>query len=203
MSNYTYKSSAEFINDLVFEYAETYSFQRGAAYEQQQQLLKEEYGRLKSRKEKKENLATPEEQRLKTLEELCGVTQYLINDSGQLHYSAEKTNTFLLADPEIENLKNILRTDINDIPRWLCAPTYRDGFVFYDSAGNIASVLNVCLECQYMETKRFAHINGDYETYDLLKKFFIRIGHAVERPEYFVFDEIKAMKEKHKSNTPL
>jgi hypothetical protein len=196
--NYTYTSSIEFINNLAFEYVETYSLQRGEAYEQEQQILQNEYDKLIVRKDKNDNLSVAENERLAMLKKLCGFTQYLVDDNGQLHYSAEKTNTFLLADPEIEILKNILRIDINEIPRFLCAPTYRDGFVFYDGNGNIVSVLNVCLECQYMETKCFNHINGDFETYYLLKKFFIGIGHKVETPEYFVFDDLKAMKDRLK-----
>lgn len=31
-----------------------------------------------------------------------------------------------------------------------------------------------------METEMFNHINGDKLTYDLLKQFFIEIGHDVE-----------------------
>jgi hypothetical protein len=196
--NYTYTSSIEFINNLTFEYVETYSFQRGEAYEQEQQLRKNEYNKLIAGKEYNDNLTVAENERLAMLKKLFGFTQYLVDDNGQFHYSAEKTNTFLLADPEFEILKNILRTDINEIPRFLCAPTYRDGFAFYDGKGNIVSVLNVCLGCQYMETKCFSHINGDYETYDLLKKFFIGIGHKVEDPEYSFLEEIKAMKDRLK-----
>ena len=49
-----------------------------------------------------------------------------------------------------------------------------------------------------METKMFDHINGDYETYDLFKRFFIDIGHDVEDPERFIMDDITKLKSKHK-----
>jgi hypothetical protein len=49
-----------------------------------------------------------------------------------------------------------------------------------------------------METKMFDHINGDYKTYDLLKRFFIDIGHEVEDPEYFALDDLNKMKLKNK-----
>ena len=96
-------------------------------------------------------------------------------------------------DAKIETLKSILRTEIIDIPSWLCAPKYRDAFVFYNKDNKIVSVLNVCLSCQYMETTKFNHINGDWRTYDLLKRFFIDIGHEVENPEYFALDDIEPL----------
>jgi hypothetical protein len=193
---YTYKSSADFINDLTFDYVETYSFQRGAEYELQQKMFEQEYEKLKSRKSRLNDLTIAEEDEFITLEKRCGFTQYLINEENQFHYSSTKTNTFTSLDSKTELLKIILRTEIKDIPSWLCAPMYRDAFVFYDSKGNIISALNVCLSCQYMETTKFNHINGDYKTYDLLKRFFIDIGHKVEDPEYFPLDEIEKMKSK-------
>lgn len=188
---YTYIPSTDFINDLAFDYVETYSFQRGTEYELHQKIFANEYDNLKSRKSKQHDLTHEEEERLSTLDKLCGFTQYLLDDSNKFHYSAKKTNTFGSTDSKIELLKEILRTEINDVPAWMCAPMYRDGLVFYNSQDKIVSVLNVCLSCQYMETTKFNHINGDYKTYDLLKRFFIDIGHDIEDPEHFVLDDLK------------
>ena len=108
-----------------------------------------------------------------------GFTQYLLNDKKQIHPSSKKINTYKFDSPIIDRLKNILRNEIVEIPMWVCAPTYRDAIVFYDNGHNIVSTLNVCLDCQYMEIKMFDHISGDYKTYELLKRFFIDIGHEV------------------------
>ena len=62
----------------------------------------------------------------------------------------------------------------------MCAPIYRDAIVFYDLNKEIISTLNVCLSCEYMETKMFNHINADVETYNLMREFFIGLGHKVE-----------------------
>lgn len=196
---YTYISSTDFINDLTFGYVETYSFQRGTEYELQQKAFAEEYDKLKSKKSKLNDLTLGEEERLSTLDKVCGFTQYLLDESNQFHYSAKKINTFSAFDLKAEILKDILRTAINDVPVWMCAPIYRDAFIFYDNQDKIISVLNICLSCQYMETTKFNHINSDYETYDLLKRFFIDIGHNIENPnEHFVLDDINKMKKKYK-----
>jgi len=196
MTPYTYIPSTDFINTLTFDYVETYSFQRGAEYELQQLKFEKEYEKLKSRKSKFNDLTIQEEEQLVKLDRLCGFTQYLLDDNNEFHYSNKKTNTFTSTDSKIELLKTILRTEIKETPSWMCAPMYRDAFVFYDKEENVVSVLNVCLSCQYMETTKFNHINGDYKTYDLLKRFFINIGHEVEDPEYFPLDDIEKMKQK-------
>lgn len=191
---YTYISSTDFIAHLTFDYVETYSLLRGTEYELQQKMYEKEYDKLRSRKSKANDLTIQDEEKLIRLDKLCGFTQYLVDDENQFHYSSKKTQTFASTDSKIELLKTILRTEIKDIPSWMCAPMYRDAFVFCDNKGNIVSVLNICLSCQYMETSKFNHINGDYKTYDLLKRFFIDIGHEVEDPEHFSFDDIEKIK---------
>lgn len=195
---YTYISSTDFISDLTFAYVETYSFQRGTEYELQQKIFNKEYDKLKTRNSKFNDLTIEEEERFLVLDKLCGFTQYLLDDTNQFHYSSKKTNTFGSTDAKIEMLKNILSTEIIDIPSWMCAPTYRDAFVFYNNENKIVSVLNVCLSCQYMETTKFNHINGDWKTYDLLKRFFIEIGHKVEDPEHFALKDLEHLKSKYK-----
>ena len=174
---YTYTTSTEFINSFSFDYVETYSFQRGKQFHVQQKKLEKEYEKLKKRKSK---LTIEEEERLFILNGLCGQTQYLLNETNQLHYSNIKTSTFSFADPKTNLLKSILNTEIKDIPSWMCGPIYRDAFVFYDKEDKIVSVLNICLSCEYMETMKFNFVNGDYKTYELLKIFFINIGHDIE-----------------------
>jgi hypothetical protein len=193
---HTYITSIDFINNLTFDYVETYSFQRGQAFEENKKLIQAEYDRLKRRKEKFNNLSTAEEERFFMLHGLLGHTQYLINDKGQFHPSSKRTNVFSNNDPNIDRIKNILLTPINDIPRFMCAPEYRDALVFYGSDKTIVSILNICLSCNHMYTM-FNHIDGDFETYDLLKRFFIDIGHEVEKPDYFILDDINKMKSKY------
>jgi len=180
MTQYTSISSIDYINNLTFDYIETYSFQRGFGFEENIKNSRLEYEKLKVRKDKHNNLNNLEEKQFLKLHDFFGFTQYLINNKGQFHPSSTKTHTFKSTDPQIDRLKNILRTEIKDIPAWMCAPMYRDAIVFYDKLNRIVSTLNVCLSCEYMETKMFSHINGDNKTYDLLRQYFIDIGHNIE-----------------------
>jgi hypothetical protein len=45
----------------------------------------------------------------------------------------------------------------------------------------------------------YTYINADFQTYDLLKKFFIGVGHDVENPNYFFMDDINKIKENNKT----
>lgn len=177
---YKYISSIDYINSLEFDYIETYSFQRGIAFEETLKLLKPEYARLKVRRERRNNLSETEEVRFLELNGLLGFTQYLMNDKGQFHPSCIRVSTFKNNDPEVTRLTSILCTEIVETESWLCAPMYRDAVVFYNKSAEIVSVLNVCLSCNYMETEMFNHITGDSKTYDLLKAFFLEIGDDVE-----------------------
>lgn len=176
---------------------ETYSLQRGEEYETKVESMSREYNTLKIRREEQHILHPDEQKRLEELSRLLGITQYLIDNEGNFHFSSIKTNTFGYTNPETEKLRQILRTNIQEVPKLLCAPEYRDAIIFYDVSGRILSTLNVCLSCMYIETKIFNHINTDYETYDLLKKWFINIGHEVENPTYFITDDINKLENKY------
>jgi hypothetical protein len=178
-ATYTYISSVDFINNLAFDYIETYSFQRGEAFEESRKKNREEFDELNSKKTEN-TLAAEEEKRFEYLLSL-GKTQYLINEQGNFHWSAQKTNTFSAAHSIIDKLKAILLIEPQEVIMRLCAPMYRDAIVFYSKGHTIVKTLNVCLSCNYIETTMFNHINADEKVYDLLKDFFIGIGHKVEK----------------------
>jgi len=67
---YEYLSSADYINNLAFDYVETYSFQRGTDYKENLILISREYERLKVRKVSRDNLSQVEEERFSELHEL-------------------------------------------------------------------------------------------------------------------------------------
>lgn len=173
-------NSDDYIKGLPFDYIETYSLQRGEEYNAVIQILKPERHNLKVRKEKRNNLTNTEEIRLSELNELLGVTQYLIDSTGRFHFSSQRTNTFISGNEEISLLKNILLTKTTNVNNWTCAPIYRDAIVFYKSSGEIVSVLNICLSCEAMAIDSCNRVVADSSTYEMLRKFFKEIGHSIE-----------------------
>lgn len=190
-----YTTSADYINNLAFAHIETYSLLRGPEYEENEKLLRAEYDRLKAQKEKQDGLTAEEEVRIAELFKLVIGTQYLINDKGAFHPSSKKINSFSVSDPMVDRLKTILNTEVKSVPLFLCEAIYRDAVVFYNSNHQVVSVLNVCLGCNYMASQS-NQIKADWETYDLLKHFFIDIGHDVENPENFHWEDMKRQYEK-------
>ncbi|SEB39160.1 hypothetical protein SAMN04489761_0391 [Tenacibaculum sp. MAR_2009_124] len=174
----TYTSSIEYINNLEFDYFETYSLLRGGKYDGRI-VHDPEYKEFQLLKKKKK-LSELDILRLEKLNKLYGVTQYVVNSEGMFHPSAEKTGTYKIYTIITEKLKSILNTPIKEVPNWMCAPVYRDAIVFYNSDDKIVSTLNICLSCEYMETKMFHYINADTEAYNLMRELFIELGHKVE-----------------------
>ncbi|MFM2386983.1 MAG: hypothetical protein RL660_1740 [Bacteroidota bacterium] len=180
MANYTYISTNEYINSLAFDYLEIYSFQRGPSFIENTKRSLAEYEKLKVKNDRINDQTLAEKERFLELQDRFDYTQYLINSKGQFHPSCIKTHTFSANAPQAERLKQILQTEVKELPHWMCAPIYRDAIVFYDKANHILSSLNVCLSCEYMETKMWSHINGDIKTYGMLRQYFIDLGHNIE-----------------------
>lgn len=177
---YIYTSSIDYINNLEFEYFETYSFQRGYEFEEKKKALTHEYIELTKLEKTKIGRTAIEDARLAELTAEINGQQKMIIENGQFHYTCQKMNSFRSTDTETDRLKNILRSEIVHIPAWLCAPFYRDAIVFYNLHGEIVSALNICLSCEYMQIGSFHFINADGKTYKLLSGFFKEIGHKIE-----------------------
>lgn len=163
--------TGQFIDNLSFEYVETYSLLRGKDFEK----LEIEYDEL----DNKQNLNPNELERFSELNKYFGFTQYLLDDNGNFHFSSNKTNTFKKDEKVIMELISILKIKPQNIADWMCAPIYRDAIVFYDLNGKIVDCLNVCLSCEHLETNKF-HLLSDRKVYEGLLVFFKNCGHNIE-----------------------
>ncbi|SHF26755.1 hypothetical protein [Pedobacter caeni] len=173
-------SSMVYADHLEFDYIETYSLLRGLEYETQLKSIQKEYNLLEVRLKKRNNLSESELKRHTELNGQVAGLQYLLNPQGQFHFSSIKTHTFKTGSAEVARLTTILKTEIKEVPFWMCSPIYRDAIVFYNSSHEIVSVLNVCLSCNRLHTLQTGQIDADDHCYHLLKQFFTEIGHEVE-----------------------
>jgi hypothetical protein len=179
-------NSAAYINSITFDYVETWSFNRGLEHKQVEAAY-EQVKLLENREER--NIA------FGALQQKYFI---IINEDGQFHPFAKKINTFNNDNPYTDRIKQILRTEIEYEPKFLCAPEYRDALVFYDRNHKIVSTLNICFSCMYMHTLPHQDINVDYKTYDWLKKILLENGHDIENPEYSIIEDIERMKQRIK-----
>jgi hypothetical protein len=176
--------TAVYINSFVFDYVETWSFNRGAEEKQ----MDAEY--------KQAGLIKDFEERQAAYRALSKKYFLLINDAGQLHPFAKKINTFKSDHPFADRIKQILQTAIEEKFNFLCEPVYRDALVFYDYNNKVVSVLNICFSCMHMYAAPHNELKADYKTYDWLKTLLLEIGHNIEKPEYSIIADVERMKQK-------
>ncbi|SFI05027.1 hypothetical protein [Halpernia frigidisoli] len=180
-NTYKYINSNDLIQNLTFKYVETYSLQRGEKYYTEFTIAEKDLNTLEKRKSKKNDLNPESEQRLLKLKEIVNYTQYLIDKNGAFHSSSVKMNTFDNSDKETKQIISILKNPILNKMDWMCAPKYRDGIVFYGDNDKIVLSLNICLSCEYMQLDNETFVDADTKTYEEFRKFFIEIGHNVEK----------------------
>ncbi len=176
MPEHSFISSVDYINSLEFDHVESWSFQRGADHETYWVRIAKEQDALLRKRDR--NAA--EEERLAEL-----LTPHLIDAQGRFHPSSRKVNTFGPSDPRIAEIRDILGTEIKNVPMTRCLHVYRDALVFMNGSRAIVSTLNVCLGCLQMGTRMFELVNADETTYEALRQFFIRNGHDVEDDSVF------------------
>lgn len=189
------KTSADYINELTFDYVEAYSFRRGEAYD----ALKAEYEQFQIKKRQDEKLNSDESERYSALERLLIYKQFIIDKNGQFHPYSIKTHTFQHDHPTVDRIKEILRTEIEQSLAMLCEHIYREALVFYNSNHEVVSTLNICLSCLDLHSSTQPNIKADYKTFDYLKRLFLELGHHVENPAYSVIEDMEKQWQKVKN----
>jgi hypothetical protein len=171
--------SSDYINNLPFEYFETYSFQRGEIYKDFQETVNAEIDRLKSHLQTQTKDLQSKEA-LVYWEKYNAIGQYLFNKQGEIHPTAIKTATFQRKDDKSVELIEILNREIRERFLTMCVPTFRDAIVFYDAKKTVISVLDICLSCVTLQVNNSEYLYADLETFNKLGHFFLGLKHEIE-----------------------
>jgi hypothetical protein len=168
----------DFFKNLEFKYFETYSMQRGTAYEK---IFKDKEIRFNHllKKSTKEILTIVESKELDFLDSQLNRVQFLINEDKEKHYSAEIIKKSNSSIDEIVELDKILSTKTQKIPSWMCAPIYRDAIVFYNENNEVVNILNICFSCEYMQNLNQEFIDADESVYESFKILLMKFGHKI------------------------
>ncbi len=168
----------DFYKNLAFKYFETYSLQRGIAYEK---IFKDKEIRFNQllKKSTKEILTSVESKELDFLDSQLNRVQFLINENKEKHYSAERIKISNSSEDEILELHKILSIKTQKTPSWMCAPIYRDAIVFYNDNNDVVNVLNICFSCEYMQNLNQEFIDADESVYENLKNLLMKFGHKI------------------------
>lgn len=158
--------STDYISKLTFDHFSTFSFHRTKEFLELLEAARQDF------RQKGDETSV-------NCINLRKVPPRLTFGNEQFNPTAEKIKTFSNQDPESATLINILSTPVKNIPDWMCKPFYRDGIVFYKD-NKIVSVLNICLECEYMQLADETYIDADIKTFALLRDFLKNVGHPIE-----------------------
>ena len=172
MRNITTK---EFIENVNFEYFETYSFQRKGEFEVYETLFNKylkdndsltEGETAELKKLRNSNLYTDKNNFIFTDNEK-------INETAELIYSLDKSTNLKV------ELIEILKIPFNDYDAWMCSPIYRDAILFYDNNNKIVEAINICFECCNVINLNGKEILTDRIVYKKLKDFLLSVGHKI------------------------
>lgn len=168
-------TTKDFIENLEFDYFESYSFQRKGDFELFDNLFK------KSIDEKIE-LTNEEETIFKQLRK-SGVykteNNSIFTKNGKLNDTAELISMHEFGSDKCDILIETLKIPFKDFDAWMCGPIFRDAILFYDSKSNILAGINICFQCSNMVTLENKEILVDRTVYTKLKDFLIKLGHKI------------------------
>lgn len=173
-------TTKDFIENLEFEYFESYSFQRNGNYDIYENLF-EKYS-------KDNNSLSKEEVRI--LHNLRNSNLYNLDNNfiftknGELNKTAELVFKSLKLPKSNETLIEILKIPFEDYDAWRCWPTYRDAILFFDSNNEIIEGINICFECSNVITTKNKEVLTDRIVYQKLKEFLQSLGHNIQDVRY-------------------
>lgn len=189
------RTSFEYISSFDFDYFRTFSFQRTALHQELHELL--ESGR-------KEPIRTKEQRnRYDMLNQLLGnrYTETILDEDKNINHTAVMVSEIHQPDERLATLVNDLKTPIEEEVLYMCPPIYRDAVLFYNSRNELVEGINICFECDRIESIYKEHIKTDFKTFKYLKQLLLRSGHEIENPEEFKADYLMDKLEQHKNNS--
>ncbi len=168
-------TTKDFIENLEFDYFETYSFQRNGEFEIYENLgnkyadetiplTKEEASTFKKLRQsniyKKEN-------------------NHIFAKNGALNQSAELISKHTFVSDYGNTLVEVLKVPSEDFLSFMCMPIYRDAILFYNSNSKLLEGINICFGCSSIVTLKNKEIFADIKVYSKLRDFLIKLGHKI------------------------
>lgn len=175
-------TSADYWHQLPpFDHIITYSFNRGAKLERLEQAAEQLIASTRQELLAARFMRRPVlVRRLDDLAKRNDLQMLRLTDEHQaFHLTATPVAVLRPADSVVTQLQATLQLPL--VNHWLamCWPVFRDALVFYDVAGRISSVLNICFQCSYMQDEHGEDIAADAAVFTQLKALLQRLGHPI------------------------
>lgn len=176
MSNLT-----EYLQNLQFEYAITYSGLRGEKFEELKNINKAKIKKIEEEiKSARYMPGLKMRKEINRLEKEMDIyNSRLINKKGETHLSAQKIHKFDQNDKELVDIFEILNLKVKEQVVVACPPIFRDSIVFYSKKNEILGILHFCFSCFNIRNENGESYLIDLRAYDKIKKILIKFGHPI------------------------
>ena len=176
------KNISNYVNNLNFEYAITYSGLRGKKFHDLKEVNEKEIKRIKKELVSSRYVQTPKlNKQIEALEEEINIYRALIIDKNEtFHKSTEKVYKFEKEDKQLQSILEILNTKFEEQTFAMCPPVFRDAIVFYSNEHKIIRILQLCFSCYWIMDENNQDIQVDHKIFPLLKHKLIEVGHIIE-----------------------
>ena len=170
----------EYVTNLNYDYAETYSGLRGPMFQNIQLKIKEQILNEEKRIEKARfmEIQTISKGIVNLKSSIDLSKSRLVNSNGNKHESAELICNLKRHDLKLEQILESLSIKYKSHGAWMCAPVFRDSIVFYKE-NIIKGLINICFGCESIVNENGQCFLADSEIYPILKKQFIELGHKI------------------------
>ena len=175
------KNLTDYVNNLNFDYAISYSGLRGEKFKALEQENKNKIKRLETEIESARFMQKPKlKAKIAALEsELDIYNSRVINREKELHKSTIPVHRFRSNDRDIHDIFEMLKTPYQEHHAWMCPPIFRDAIVFYSKEDEVKGILQICFGCQWIKNEKEEDFNVDHTIYPKLKEKLVRLGHQI------------------------
>lgn len=172
----------EYIENIAFEYAITYSGFRGELFDSVKEENKAQIAKLQQEIETARFMpALKLKKQIDLLEqEINFYSARIANQEGSFHPSAQAIQKLVKGDEKLDLIFELFHIEATNLVAAACLPIFRDAIVFYSKDHQITGILHICFQCCVIRDENNNDLTVDIMTYEKLKELFIQLGHPIE-----------------------
>ena len=176
------KKLTEYIQNLRFAYAISYSGLRGEKFEGLVNKNKAKIQQIEKQIESARFMQIPKlKKEIKILNDEINIhNSRVIKKNGEFHNSAQQIHRFEKGSQELRTIFEILNSKNEAQVAVTCTPVFRDSIVFYSKEDTIIGILQICFSCARITNENEEALNVNYKIFEILKKQLILIGHPIK-----------------------
>ncbi|MGB1241540.1 MAG: hypothetical protein ACPG49_03400 [Chitinophagales bacterium] len=176
------KSLSNYIQNLKFEYAVSYSGLREKEFESLEIENKKQIQKIEReiKIESSKDKSKLDEKVRRLSWEINIFKSRIVKSNGEFHKSTKAIHRFEKEGKEINQIFEILKTKFEKQYFWMCPPIFRDAIVFYSKEDEIVGILQMCFSCDWIKNENEEDFEVDHKIFQRLKNELIDFGHKID-----------------------